>query len=269
MTLREQSFSTAFGIRNMLAFTGTFCGIAAIIASFGTAHYQDSILIHLVIGAIAAWAVVCSQARGFIYGRIFSLNWPIVTFLVLALVSPGVWTLLAGILVGLQIYFFAIAWLAYFPKLKLVDGDRLYAMRYPFENLIPIHYLAPYPLSPVFEPTVAYHWQQGWQGIPLPVVLILDPPLVHDFIMARTGRLAKSKSDWNSTVTDFRSAVSLLSLLEWLGKYESEHLDGAALAAAARLALYESPDPAKGALRDALVAFKSPQQAEILSAFDL
>jgi len=134
---------------------------------------------------------------------------------------------------------------------------------------MPMTYLAPQRLSPVFDPKVAYHWKPGLLGIPLPVMMLIDPPSVHDFIAANARLLAMDDLDWDSSVGKFRNAVRILSLLGWIGKYETGGLDGAALAAAARLALYRSPDQAKETLRDALSNFRKSKRTEILDAFDL
>jgi hypothetical protein len=70
-------------------------------------------------------------------------------------------------------------------------------------------------------------------------------------------------------VNRFRKAIRLLGLLEAVVKLEAVGLDGAALAAGARLALNNLTDSAKTSLLEALSSFTPPKRRTILEAFDI
>ncbi|HEX9746250.1 MAG TPA: hypothetical protein VGB30_12565 [bacterium] len=266
---KQQSLLYAIRNRNQLASACMISTLIAIGGSWIQNIYQPSAVIYVLLGFTAGWAFICSQARGFVYGRIFSLDWTVIALLLLSAVSPAAPALLLGIVAFLIVYLAAVGFLSNHPLLKIAYGDRLYRVSHPFDFILPIHYLAPQPLSPVFEPIIAFHWKPALFGIPLPVVLMIDPPAVHDFIEIGTSQLTSRELDWLTSIRNFRSAVTILSLLEWLSRYENDGLDGVALAAAARLALYNSSDQAKAVLREALLDFKEIRRMEIMEAFDL
>lgn len=232
-------------------------------------QFVQSTLLILVLLATVAWATLCNQAHTLVKGRVLKNDVPSVTYIMLAMVGPGRWIMLAGILLGLLVYFVVLTRIVMRPRLRLLSGDRFYSFRYRLDRLIPLAYIAPEPLSPLFEPAATVYLTPGMFGIPVWRISIFDPPALHAYLSSRGTELSSHDLEWEAVVSRYRRALRVLGLLEALGKLETMNLDRTALAAAARLAIHSLPESARISLLEALPAFAAPRRRTILTAFDL
>lgn len=266
---RKRSIKAADKFSRSVAWSAGIPAAAAVIGSWASNYYEPSALLTIILGALAAWAALCSQVPGLVRGFVLSIDFPAALFVALAVFSPTPFPLLVGILVGLTAYLFVLSGGVSRPKATLISGDVFYALRHPFERLVPLAFLAPEPLSPVFDPAAALYWSPGALGLPTWRISLFDPPSLHDFISSHAPTLAARSSDWGAATVRYRNALMLLGLLDTLRKLELAGLDGAALAAAARLAISAFPESARSSLRDALSALPLSRRQALLEAFDL
>jgi len=244
-------------------------GATALIGSWASLTYEPNLLITVVLGFTSAWAVVCQQIEGLILGKVINIRTPGIAYLAVALVSPMAIPLIAGAFVGTSVYLLLLAVVVGNTKVKLVAGDRFYQFKYPLASLVPLCHLSDEPLSPVFEPIIAFYWTLGPFNIRIWRISIFDPTAIHEHIRTYGKRLSRVGRTWYDTLSCFRRAVGLLYLLDSLSRYEEYDLDGVALAACARLALADIPDTAKLFLREVLKTLKQDRRENILQAFDL
>jgi hypothetical protein len=269
MKIRRRSISAAEKFSRSVAWSAGIPAAAALIGSWAMNYYEPSAPLTLILGALAAWAALCSQVPGLVRGHVLSLDLFSFLFLVLAILSPTPIPLLTGVLFGISGYLFVLSGAVSHPRVALMSGDVLYALGHPLERLVPLAYLAPEPLSPVFDPAVALYWSPGAMGLPTWRISLFDPPSLHDYISSHASFLSARGSDWGTATSRYRNALMLLGLLDTLRRLESAGLDGAALAAAARLAISAFPESARLSLRDALTALPLSRRQALLEAFDL
>ncbi len=269
MSPNRKSERCAVKLEKSQAWAAVIPAVASLIGAWAAPHYQPSIAITLILVASAAWAAVCHQARTLVRGRMLRIDLFAATYIVLAVLNPTPWPLLLGVLAGIAGFLLILAWVTTYPKVEEIYGNRFYRLRHPLERLVPLAFLAPKPLTPLFEPAVAMYWSPETLGIPTWRISFFDPPSLHEYISTRAPQLSPYRLDWNAALTRFRRALGLLSLLDTLRRYELQDLDGVALAAAARLAISEFPETALETLRDALMAFSPSKRRFILDAFDL
>jgi hypothetical protein len=269
MLVNSKSFRTAVKYQATLAWAAGIPAFASLIGSWGAPQYHFSMMLVMLLGLTAAWATICHHAEGLVRGRVLNLNSPGLLYLIIAIASPTRWPLIIGILAGTSAYLFILACATARPRARLVSGDRFYVLAHSLDILVPLAYLAPQPLSPIFEPVVAMHWTPGAFGIPIWHIALFDPMSIHDYLQSRAPELSMQRLEWNAALTRFRKAMGLLSLLDSLRRIELYDLDGVALAASARLAISRFPETAIETLRDALMAFTPVKRQFILDAFDL
>ena len=269
MAAVTKSLRTARDYKNTLSWSRTILGLGAIIAAWIASGYEETLLIIVILGMASAWATMCHMAEGLVFGRVLNPNPVGPVLLLAALVSPYPVPLLAGALLGVSVYLLLIVHVVARPSVNLMAGKRLYRLDHPLGRLIPFAFLAPEPLSPVFEPIVALYWGVGAFNLPVWRISVFDPPAIHNYIHSRTTRLSSYPHGWNEALTCFRRALGILNLLDTLRRFENADLDGVALAASARLALSAVPDKARAVLREVLKTLRPNRRALILEAFDL
>lgn len=266
---KSRSIRAARDYSRALAWDALVPGTAALLGAWAAPMYEPTPWIPLIVGLAAGWAVLCNQARGLVRGRVLSLDLPALAFLALAILGPTPKPLLIGALLGLAAYVLVLSGAVHNPRLETIAGDRYCRFRHPLDRLAPLTYLAPAPLSPLFDPVVALHWSPGPLALPEWRISVFDPPSLHTYISSQASQLASRRPTWINAITRFRSALGLLGLLETLRKSELAGLEGAALTAAARLALAAFPELARESLRDALAALAPSRRRALLEAFDL
>jgi len=269
MTPKEKSIKAAGSFRNSLSWAALITGMTALIGSWASLGYEPTLPIFITLGFLSAWAVICQQSEGFILGKVINIRTPGVAYLAVALVSPLGIALILGAFIGMSIYLILIAWVVSKTDVKLTAGDRFYHFRYPLSGIIPLVHLSDEPLSPMFDPTIAFYWTLGPFNIRLWRISVLDPLALHNHIKSYGIWMNHSEKSWVETLTCFRRAIGLLYLLESVSKFEEYDLDGVALAAGARLALSDIPNDAKIFLQEVLKTMKPDRQTCIKEAFDL
>lgn len=265
----RMSLNVARNYRNTLAWSKSILGVALVIAAWAFGSYQGSLLLVLVLLLTAAWATVCHFVEGFIFGRIINPDLFGLFFVLLVIPSPAAAPILVGVTAGIMSYSALIAFIVLKPAVRLIRGNRLYAMRHPLDRIIPVIYLAPEPLAPIFQPTAAFHWSVAAFNIPVLKLSLFDPPSIHNYIKSRTSRLPNMHDNWTDALTCFRRAVGIINLLDSIRKIEQAGLDGVALAASARLALSAIPSQGRSILVEVVGTLKPDRRKLILSAFDL
>ena len=269
MVPRKKSYKSAVKYRNTLKWAAGIPAVASLIGSWGATQYDPSTIIFILLILTSAWATISHQASGLVRGRVLNPTFWSLIYIALAVISPNRWPLIMGVLIGITTCLLILVWVTTYPRIEIAAGDRFYVLHHPFEILVPLAYLAPQPLSPIFEPVVALHWSPVMFGIPLMRISLFEPHSLHNYISSRAAELSPRRLDWNASLTRFRKALGLLSLLDSLRRAELEDLDGVALAAAARLAIANFPETAMETLRDALMAFTPVKRRFILDAYDL
>lgn len=265
---RWQSNRTADMYRRILGVSAGFCSGAALMGSFMSDQFESSLLLTILLALTAGWGTLCYQAYGLVRGKVIRLDIWSVLFFLAALVSSGRWIIIPGILGGISFYLLILSWAVSKPDMRLDAGDRLYRFRYPLANLIPLVYIAPEPLSPIFEPAVAIYTTPGAFGLPVWRINIVDPQSLHSYLSSRVNKMSSDDLNWDTLVVNYRSALRILGLLEAISKMEIKSLDGVALAASARLALSNVSDTARLTLIEALMAFNPARRKALLDAFD-
>jgi len=269
MKLKEQSIRAAAGFRRSMSWAALMAGLAALMGSWMSLTYEPSLQIDVLIGFTSAWAAICQQVEGLILGKVINIRTAGIAYLALALTSPKGLILVVGMFIGISVYLALLAFVVSKTSVKLAAGDRFYKFVYPLATLFPLSVLSDQPLSPLFEPFIAFHWTVGPFNLKIWRLSIFDPPALHDHISAYALRLCSSERSWYETLVCFRRAVGLLYLLDSLSRAEEYDLDGVALAASARLALAEIPDASKIFLQEVLKTMKPDRRKHILQAFDL
>jgi hypothetical protein len=266
---REKSIKAVDTLQQMLGFSTGLPAGAALMASMVANQFEQSTLLIVTIVATSAWAALCNQVRTLARGRVLRTDIWSITFIVAGLTTPGRWLMLEGLLIGLALYLGLIAWVSLKPRVTLAAGDRLYLLRHPLDFLIPLTYLAPEPLSPILEPSTVLYASPEFLWIPTWRIAVIDPSSINSYILSRAASLSSCNQEWGEVVDRFRKAIRLLGLLEAVVKLEAVGLDGAALAAGARLALNNLTDSARTSLLEALSSFAPPKRRSILEAFDI
>jgi hypothetical protein len=266
---REKSLKSARTIETILGATIGLLAGAALMGSIAIGAYEPSTAATLGLAATIAWATICNQAKGMLRGRVLRTDFASILYIALAMTSPGRIPLLAGILAGLSIWLLIVRYVVLHPAVSLREGDRLYQFRYPLARFLPLFFLAPEPLTGIFEPIATLHFTPVAVGLPIWRISVFDPQSLHEYLSTRVGSLSSGDPDWDATVTRHRLSLRVLGLLEALSKLERENLDWVALAAAARLALFAYPESAKRTLIDALMTFRPYRRRIILDSFDL
>ncbi len=269
MSKLKESGKAAKIFRTTLSCAAIIAASTSILGAWGSQVYNESLLINLILGITAAWAVICHQAEGLVRGRVLNLRIPTFFFLAFAMLSPAPLILLTGALLGAVLYLLLLAYISTAPRVTLIAGDRYYRLHHPLELFIPMTNLAPVPLSPLFDPVTAFHWQAGPFNIRIWKVSVFDPLSLHKYIQSNASKLTSVNTTWYDAVTCFRRALGLLYLLDSLRRFEEIDLDGVALAASARLALANIPENSRDILYMALRTLNHDRQNQILSAFDL
>jgi len=264
-----KSYRIAKAYQSTLVWSRSILAAAAILTCWAVATHEISWLVSLFLGLSSFWATLCHMAEGLIFRRVVNTSWTGPAFVILAIFTPQAPTLLLGVLGGTAVYLLLLVYVAARPSPRLVAGDRLYTLRHPLEKLIPFAFLAPEPLSMLFEPTVALYWDLGALNVPVWRVSLLDPPALHNYIRSRAAGLSLMAAGWGDSLTSFRRAAGIINLLDTLRRFEEVDLDGVALAASARLALSKIPETAREILREVLATLKPDRQKQILGAFDL
>jgi len=252
-----------------MSWAALMAGLAALMGSWMSLTYEPSLQINLLIGFTSAWAAICQQVEGLILGKVINLRTSGIVYTALAMTSPMGLFLIIGMLVGISVYLVLLAFVVYKTRVKLAAGDRFYKFEYPLAAIVPLSVLSDQPLSPLFEPFIAFHWTVGPFNLRIWRLSIFDPPALHDHISAYAMRLCNSERSWYETLVCFRRAVGLLYLLDSLSRAEEFDLDGVALAASARLALAGIPDTSKVFLQEVLKTMNPGRRKHILQAFDL
>jgi len=253
---------------NGLSWAAFFSAAASIIGSWASLSYEHPIPVWAILVLTSAWAATCWLSAGLVRGNVITIGLPGITFLILALVSPAMIPLAFGILIGLLFYLCVLTYATANPKMESIVENRFYLFRHPLGSLVPLAYLAPQPLSPVFDPMVAFHWAPGTFNVPVLRISVFDPPSVHDYIQKSASDLSAGQSTWHEALVCFRQAMGLLNLLDALRKYEMIDLDGVALTASARLALAGIPANAREILREVLKTLKPDRRNLLMRAYD-
>jgi hypothetical protein len=243
--------------------------ITALTGSWLTQSFENSWLVFSLLCLVSAWAVLCHMAEGFSRRYIINVSLVGPIYLVAALFSPARVALLAGAAFGVALYMLFLSNLAFDPKVKLISGDRFYRFRYPLDRIIPLAYLACEPLLPFFKPIMVLHWTLGMFNLPIWRVSLFDPLSLYRHIGNRAVKINLFTGGWTESLFAYRHAMGLLNLLDSLRKFEENDLDGAALAASARLALRSLPCETKEILSDVARTLNPMKYHQILSAFDL
>ncbi len=251
-----------------LVWAAFFSAMASIMGSWASLSYEHAAPIWAILVLTSAWATACWLSAGLVRGNVITVGLPGVTVLILALVSPALIPLLFGILFGLLFYLCVLSYATTNPDMEPIVEKRFYLFRHPLGRLIPLAYITPEPLSPVFEPLVAFHWAPGSFNIPVLRISVFDPPSVHNYIRKSAIDLNRDQSTWHEALFCFRQAVSLLNLLDSLRKYELIDLDVVALAASARLALSSIPVNTRNILREVLKTLKPDRRNLLMRAYD-
>ena len=206
---------------------------------------RPSIAVIIAIVAASAWATVCNNAKALVKGQVLKADIWSLCYIAAAVGTPGRWMILSGVLAGTIIYLLLIALIVARPRLVLNAGDRFYTFKYALAKIVPLAYIAPEPLSPLFEPAGVFYVTPGIWGLPVWRISIFDPQSLHEYMAIRGITLSSHDLEWESVVDRFRRSLRMLGILEALGKLESINLDGVALAASARLALHHMPTSAR------------------------
>jgi hypothetical protein len=269
MKIGMKSIIAARNYRRSLFWSKILLAVTTLVTAWIPLGIQESPIIFLILGVTSGWAAICHQAEGFVYRKVFNLSLDGPLFLLIAFFSPTPLPIIAGVLLGTLIYWCLKMYVTLNPDAQLIAGDRFYTFRHPVSTFIPLTHLAPEPLSSVFDPVVAHYTSVGIFNFPIHQVSIFDPPALHNYLQARTARLAMHPKGWHEALTVFRNAIGILNFLDFLRKYEETDLDGVALAASARLALASVPQNSRIILNEVLATLKPTRRREILGAFDL
>jgi len=264
-----KSVKSAIEYQNGLRWAAFLSATASLVGAWASSILEPSILLYLVLLFTSMWAVICYLSAYMVNGEILKISLSTVVFLLLAILSPAPAPLLLGPILGLLLYLVLLSYVSNKPELELVGGKRFYLFKHPLCRIIPLAYLAPKPLSPLFEPLVTFHWKPGAFNIPILQISVFEPLSIHDYIRSKAIGLNSNTSTWYDAMCSFRHAVGLLNLLDTVQKFEQVDLDGVALAASARLALSQIPGNTRIILREVLNTFKPEKRRHILGAYDL
>ncbi|MFH1676425.1 MAG: hypothetical protein ABIC40_05300 [bacterium] len=272
MDIREErlkSIEAAETLHSTLGVATGFAAALALIGAWAATKFEPSTAIPIALAIAAMWATICRCVSDFSRGNIFRIDSAVIIFILAATISPAPEVIISGVIAGLAIYYVVVLAIFSSPKIELGGGDRLYYFRHPLDRIIPMPYLAPEPLTGIFEPTLTMYRESGLLGIPMPKFSAFDPLSVHKFIRSRALHFLAFRTDWDHKITRHRMAIGLLNLLDTIHTMETSNLEGVALAAGARLAINDYPAFARDHLMMTLSSFAPGKRDRILSAFDL
>lgn len=244
--------------------------ICAIAGSWMSTGYEGSIWMPVVLGLMSGWAVMCHLADGFARGYVIYTSISGLIYLIAAAFSPERATLLTGAMVGMLVYILILLYVSIKPKIDIgKSSGKFYFIKYPLQKLVPLMYLAPEFLSPMFSPVAAFHWSVGMFGIPVLKFSYFDVMSVHKYIINQSMGLEIDPNNWRESVYSFRRAVGILNLLDSIHRFEVVDLDGVALAASARLALTGIPSGSREVLSDVVKTMRRSRREILMAAWDL
>lgn len=256
--------------RIILGWSKYILAICAIVGSWMSPAYEGSTWMSLVLGAVSGWAALCHLADGFSRGYVIYTSVSGIIFIVAAAFSPEGVPLLMGAIGGVVGYLAILLYVTMEPRIEIRKSvGRFYNVRYPLQKIVPLMYLAPELLSPIFNPVAAFHWSMGMFGIPVMRFSFFDAMSVYRYISRQTSGLEIDPNNWRESVYMFRRAVGILNLLETLHRYEEADLDGVALAASARLALAGITSGSREVLSEVLRTLKPWRREMLMGAYDL
>lgn len=224
----------------------------------------------VVLGAVSGWAALCHLADGFSRGYVIYTSISGIFFIIAAMFSPESAALLIGAISGVVGYLAILLYVTMEPRIERMKSvGSFYYIKYPLQKLVPLMYLAPEMLSPIFNPVAAFHWGVGIFGIPVMRFSFFDAMSVYRYITNETSGLEIDPNNWRESVYMFRRAVGILNLLDSLHRYEEADLDGVALAASARLALAGITSGSREVLSEVLRTLKPWRRKMLMGAYDL
>jgi hypothetical protein len=256
--------------RIILGWSKYTLGFCALIGSWMSQSYEGSMWMSFILAAVSGWAALCHLSDGFSRGYVIYTSVSGILFIIAAIFSPAREALLIGTIAGTVGYLAILLYVTVAPRIEIGKSvGKFYYVRYPLQKLIPLMYLAPEILSPIFNPIAAFHWGLGLFGIPVMRFSFFDAMSVHKYILNQTMGLEIDPNNWRESVYSFRRAMGILNLLETLHRYEEADLDGVALAASARLALAGIASGSRETLSDVLSTLKPLRRKALMGAYDL